>query len=70
VTIENKFASVPKERLMKVTYVEGDLARSSECLGLLLTRHISLVFHIPASGTFQDTILGTTKMNALPLMWL
>jgi len=55
---------------MKVMYMEGDLARSSEQLGLLLTSHISLVFHIPVSVTFQDTILGTIKMNALPLMWL
>jgi len=70
VTTENKFASVPKERLMKVTYMEGDLARSSERLGLLLTSHISLVFHIPASGTFQDMILGNMKINALSLMWL
>jgi len=55
---------------MKVTYMEGDLARSSERLGLLLTSHISLVFHIPASGTFQDMILGNMKINALSLMWL
>jgi len=53
---------------MKVTYVEGDLTKSTEHLRLLLTSHVSLVFHIAASVSFQDTILGNMKRNALPLM--
>jgi len=52
-----EFASVPKETLMKVTYVEGVMAKeglglSTEHRGLLMSSHISLVFHIAASVNF------------------
>ena len=60
---------------MKVTYVEGDMAKvglglSTKHQGLLMSRHISLVFHMAASVSFQGTLLGTMKTNALALMWL
>jgi len=60
---------------MKVTYVEGDMAKvglglSTEHRGLLLTSHVSLVFHTTASESFQDTLLETVQTKALPLMWL
>jgi hypothetical protein len=63
-----EFSSLPKERLKKVLYVEGDLTKPIEHCGLLLTSHVSLVFHIAASVSFQDTMLGTIKMNALPVI--
>ena len=45
---------------MKVTYVEGDVVKvglglSTEHRGLLMSSHISLVFHIASSVSFQDT---------------
>jgi len=47
---------------MKVTYVEGEMAKvglglSTEHRRPLMSRHISLVFHIAASVSFQDTLL-------------
>jgi thioester reductase-like protein len=64
-----EFASVPKDRLTKVTYVEGDMAKaglglSTEHRGLLMSSHISVVFHIAASVNFQDTLLETMQANA------
>jgi thioester reductase-like protein len=64
-----EFASVPKDRLTKVTYVEGDMAKaglglSTEHRGLLMSSHISVVFHIAASVNFQDTLLETMQTNA------
>jgi len=66
-----EFASVPKERLMKVTYVEGDMVKvglglSTEHRGRLMSSHISVVFHIAASVRFQDTLLETMQTNAWP----
>jgi thioester reductase-like protein len=66
-----EFASVPKDRLRKVTYVEGDMAKlglglSNEHCGLLMSSHISLVSHIAASVSFKDTILGAMQTNAWP----
>jgi len=60
---------------MKVTYVERDMAKvglglSAEHRGLLMSSHISLVFHIASFVSFQDTILGNMKMNALTSLWL
>jgi hypothetical protein len=56
---------------MKVTYVEGDMAKaglglSTEHHGLLMSSHISLPFQIVASVSFKDTILGTIQTNAWP----
>ena len=54
-------------------YVEGEMAKegrglSTECRGLLMKSHISLVLHISTSLGFQDTLLGTMKTNALPVI--
>jgi thioester reductase-like protein len=66
-----EFASIPKERLMKVTYVEGDMVKvglglSTEHRGLLMSSNISLVFHIASSVPSQDTVLETMQTNAWP----
>jgi thioester reductase-like protein len=60
---------------MKVKYVEGDIAK--EGLGLsikhrqtLMTSRVSLVFHIAASVSFQETLLQTIKTNILPVIEL
>ena len=55
-------ASIPKEGLMKVTCVEGDMAKaglglSAEHRELLMSSHISLLFHIAASVSFRDNVL-------------
>ena len=68
-----EFASVPKEMLVKVTYVEGDMAKeglglSTEHRELLMSSHISLVFHVAASVSFQDTPLETMQTNAWPVI--
>jgi hypothetical protein len=73
-----EFASVPKERLRKVTYVEGDMAKvglwlPTEHCGLLMTSHTSLVFHIATPVSFQDTVLETMQINTWPaieVVWL
>ena len=54
-----------------MTYVEGDMAKeglelSTEHCGLLTSSHISLVFHIASSVSFQDTLLETMQTNARP----
>jgi len=56
---------------MKVTYVEGDMVKvglglSTKHQGLLMSSHISLVFHIAASVPFQDTVLKMMQTNAWP----
>ena len=56
---------------MNVTYVEGDMAKvglglSSEHRGLLMSSHISLVFHIADSVRFQDTFLETMQTSDWP----
>ena len=56
---------------MKVMYVEGDMAKvwlglSTEHCGLLMSSHISLVFHSIASVSFQDTLLENMQTNAWP----
>ena len=56
---------------MKVTYVEGDMAKeglglSTEQRELLTSSHISLAFHIAASVSFQDTLLEKIQSNAWP----
>jgi len=53
---------------MKVPYVERGITKSTEHRVLLQTGHISLIFHITVSVSFQDTILGTIKMKALPVI--
>jgi hypothetical protein len=46
------------------------LGLSTEHRGLLITSHVALVYQIAASVPFQDTLLGTTKTNALQrLRW-
>jgi thioester reductase-like protein len=60
---------------MKVTYVEGHMAKaglglSTEHRGLLMSSHISLVFHIAASVSFQETLLETMQTNAWPVIEL
>ena len=54
-----------------MTYVEGDMTKvglglSAEHRGLLMSSHISLVFHIAASVSFQETLLETMQTNAWP----
>ena len=54
-----------------MTYVEGDMTKaglglSSEHRGLLMSSHISLVFHVAASVSFQETLLETMQTNAWP----
>ena len=54
-----------------MTYVEGDMAKaglglSTEHRGLLMSSHISLVFHIAASVSFQETLMETMQTNAWP----
>ena len=54
---------------MKVTYVEGDMTKagpglSTEHRGLLMSSHISVVFHVAASVSFQETLLKTTQIDA------
>ena len=54
-----------------MTYVEGDMAKaglglSAEHRGILMSSHISLVFHIAASVSFQETLLETMQTNAWP----
>jgi thioester reductase-like protein len=66
-----EFASVPKDRLRKVTYVEGDtpkggLGLSTEHRGLLMSSHVSVVFHIAAAVSFQETLVETMQTNAWP----
>jgi thioester reductase-like protein len=63
-----EFESVPKDRLTKVTYVEGDMDKaglglSTEHRGLLMSSNISVVFHIAASVNLQDTLLETMQTN-------
>jgi len=57
--------------LRKVTYVEGDMAEaglglSTEHRGLLMSSQISLVFHIAASVSFQDSLMETMQTNSWP----
>ena len=54
-----------------MTHVEGDMAKaglwlSTELRGTLMSSHISLVFHIAASVSFQETLLETMQTNARP----
>ena len=54
-----------------MTYVEGDMAKaglglSAENRGLLMSSHVSLVFHIAASVRFQETLMETMQTNAWP----
>ena len=68
-----EFASVPKEKLMKVTYVEGNMAKvglglSTEHRGLLMSRHVYLVFHVAASVIFQEPLLETMQTNSWPVI--
>ena len=54
-----------------MTYVEGDMAKaglglSTEHRGRLMSSHISLVFHIAASISFQDTLPEAMQTNAWP----
>jgi len=54
-----------------VIYVEGDMAKlglglSTEHRELLMSSHISLVFHIAESVNFQDTLLETKQTNTWP----
>ena len=54
-----------------MTYVDGVMAKaglglSAEHRGLLMSSHISLVFHIAASVSFQETLLETMQTNAWP----
>jgi len=56
---------------MNVTYVEGDMAKvglglSTDHRGRLMSSHISVVFHIAASVSFEDTLLETMQTNAWP----
>lgn len=49
--------------------IEGDMAKvwlglSTEHCGLLTTSHISVVFHIAVSVSFQDTLLENMQTNA------
>jgi len=53
--------------------VEGDMAKeglglSTEHRELLMSSHISLVFHVAASVSFQDTLLETMQTNAWPVI--
>jgi hypothetical protein len=53
---------------MKVMYVEEDIAKtglvlSAEQRGFLTSSHISLVFHIAASLSFQETLLETMQQR-------
>jgi thioester reductase-like protein len=50
--------------------VEGDLAKEGLALSIkhhemLMTNQVSLVFHIAASVSFQETLLQTIKTNTL-----
>ena len=54
-----------------MTCVEGDMAKaglglSTEHRGLLMSSHISTVFHVAASVSFQETLLETMQTNAWP----
>ena len=54
-----------------MTYVEGDMAKaglglSAENRGPLMSSHISLVFPIAASVSFQETLLESMQTNAWP----
>ena len=56
-----------------MTHVEGDMTKaglglSAEHRGLLMSSHISLVFHIAASVSFQKTLLETMQTNAWPVI--
>jgi thioester reductase-like protein len=58
---------------LKVMNAEGDIAKeglglSTEHCGPLMTSHISLIFHITTSVSFQDTLRGNMKTNALPVI--
>jgi len=60
---------------MKVTYMEEDMAKeglglSTEHRELLMSNHISLVFHIAASVSFQEPLLETMQTNAWPVIEL
>jgi len=50
--------------------VEGDMVEglglSTKHRGLLMSSHISLVFHIATSVPFQDTVLEMIQTNAWP----
>ena len=54
-----------------MTYVEGDMAKAglglfAEHHGMLMSSHISLVFHIAASVRSQDKLLEMKETNAWP----
>ena len=54
-----------------MTYVEGDVAKvglglSTKHRGQLMSSHVSLVFHVAASVSFQETFLKTLQTNAWP----
>ena len=54
-----------------MTNVEGDLSKaglglSTEHRALLMSSHISVVFHVAASVSFQETLLETMQTNAWP----
>ena len=54
-----------------MTYVEGDMGKvglglSTKHRGLLMSSHISLVFHMAASVSFQDVLVETMQTNTWP----
>jgi fatty acyl-CoA reductase len=68
-----EFSTVPKEIFLKVSCVEGDIEKeglglSREHREILLTSHISVVFHIAASVRLQDPLDVAMKTNALPVI--
>jgi thioester reductase-like protein len=68
-----EFLAVPKESLLKVSCVEGDIEKeglglSGEHREILLTSYISVVFHIAASVTLRDPLHVALKTNALPVI--
>jgi fatty acyl-CoA reductase len=70
-----EFSAVPKERLLKVSSVEGDMEKeglglSSEDREFLLTSQISVVFHIAASVRLHEPLVTSVKSNALPVIEL
>ena len=68
-----EFSTVPKESVLKVSCVEGDIEKeglglSNEHREILLTSHISVVFHIAASVRLRDSLDVAMKTNALPVI--
>ena len=68
-----EFSAIPKERFLKVSCVEGDIEKeglglSSEHREILLTSHVSVVFHIAASVRLRDPLDVAVRTNAFPVI--